>query len=244
MKDFILQKLSQLINGYTVCGMVDRRGRIYSLSSDTKVISAIFEIITKQSVATYAHKVGLKLHEPSKQNHYLDFTLMKNDKDKSKIAIDVKTTYIKIREDKFSYTLGSYTSYINPESESKNIAYPYSDYKEHWIIGFVYKRTIEKRTIDPRIYSFDDLGKIRLPFNDVRVFVQEKWKIASNKAGSGNTTNIGSIKGSLPDFIEGKGVFESEQEFLKYWQGYKKPSKNEIYHIQMLMNFGEWRNHN
>ena len=32
-------------------------------------------------------------------------------------------------------------------------------------------------------------------FDDVRVFVQEEWRISSDKAGSGNTTNIGSIRG-------------------------------------------------
>ena len=192
------------------------------------MISAIFEIITRPVVAAYADEVGLELEEPSKQNHYPDFTLMRDDRDKSKIAIDVKTTYRNANHAKFAYTLGSYTSYINPETESKNIVYPYSDYKEHWVIGFVYKRMTEKRTIDPKIYSFDELENIQLPFDDVRVFVQEKWRIASDKAGSGNTTNIGSIRGDLDDFIAGNGVFVSEREFLKYWRGYKRTKRERI----------------
>jgi len=224
MKDFILEKLSQMQNGYSVCGVVDRKGRVYPLGSDTKVISTIFEIVTRQSVAMYADEFGLQLREPLNQNHYPDYTLMKSDEDKSKIAIDVKTTY-RTEGEKFSYTLGSYTSYIYPESKSKNIAYPYSDYAEHWIIGFVYRRTVGKRIASPNIYSFDDLTDIQVPFDDVRVFVQEKWKIASDKAGSGNTANIGSIKGYLSDFIDGNGVFSSEQEFLRYWQGYKRTKK-------------------
>ena len=228
MKEFILYRLSQLQNGYTVCGMVDRRGRIYPIGSDTKVISAIFEIITRQAVAAYADNVGLELKEPDKQNHYPDFTLMRDDGDKAKIAIDVKTTYRNADHSKFRYTLGSYTSYINPETESKNIVYPYSDYKGHWVIGFVYKRLSEKRTIDPKIYSFDERKQIQLPFNDVRVFVQEKWRIASDKAGSGNTTSIGSIRGGLNDFISGNGVFVSEEEFMRYWQGYKRTEKERI----------------
>ena len=222
MKGFILKRLSEIQNGYTVCGMVDRRGRIYPLGSDTKVLSIIFELITRQVVAAYAEEVGLELREPDKQNHYPDFTLMENERDRSKIAIDVKTTYRNKENSKFGYTLGSYTSYINPETESKNIVYPYSDYKEHWIVGFVYSRTVKKRTIDTNIYSFDRLKCIQLPFDDVSVFVQEKWKIAGDRAGSGNTANIGSIKGVLADFISGDGIFESEEEFIRYWRGYRK----------------------
>ncbi len=228
MKEFILERLTQLQNGYTVCGMVDRRGRIYPIGSDTKVISTIFEIITRQVVAAYADQTGLELKEPDKQNHYPDFTLMRDDRDKAKIAIDVKTTYRTAAHSKFAYTLGSYTSYINTETESKNIVYPYSTYKEHWVIGFVYKRTAEKRTIDPKIYSFDELRQIQLPFDDVSVFVQEKWRIAGDKAGSGNTTNIGSIRGDLDDFRIGNGVFISEEEFARYWQGYRRTKKERI----------------
>lgn len=237
MREFILARLSQLQNGYTVCGMVDRRGRIYPIGSDTKVISAIFEIITRQVVAAYANQVGLELKEPDKQNHYPDFTLMRNDGAKDKIAIDVKTTHRRADYSKFSYTLGSYTSYINPKTESKNIVYPYSEYREHWVIGFVYKRQSEKRTIDPKIYSFNELKQIQLPFDGVRVFVQEKWRIASDKAGSGNTTNIGSIRGSLDDFIVGNGVFMSEEEFGRYWQGYGRTKKERIKSYSSIKEF-------
>lgn len=202
--------------------MIDKRGRIYPIGSDTKVISVIFELITRQAVAAYAQSVGLQLKEPDKQNHYPDFTLMVDEMDREKTAIDVKTTYRKQAGASFSYTLGSYTSYINAATESKNIVYPYSDYKEHWIVGFVYTRIAEKRTIDTKIYPVEELGQISIPFHDVSVFVQEKWRIASDKAGSGNTANIGSARGDLEDFIKGNGVFQSEAEFLKYWQGYKR----------------------
>ena len=52
--------------------------------------------------------------------------------------------------------------------------------------------------------------------------MQEKWRIAGDKAGSGNTANIGSINWTIEDFIEGKGAFASEEEFLQYWRGYRR----------------------
>lgn len=198
---------------------------MYPLGSDTKVISTLFEIVTRQAVAKYADSEGLQLIEPTKQNHYPDFTLMHDHDDQHKIAIDVKTTYLNKGKTQFGYTLGGYTSYIRPETESKNIVFPYSEYKEHWIIGFVYKRKQEKRVASGKIYSFRTLDKVPVPFEDVDVFMQEKWRIAGDKAGSGNTTNIGSIKGTMNDFVDGNGVFESEEEFLEYWRGYKRSAK-------------------
>lgn len=101
------------------------------------------------------------------------------------IAFDVKTTYRREGQTRFSYTLGSYTSYIRPETEGKNIVFPYSHYGQHWIIGFVYKRSEGKRDTSGGIYSFETLPEIAIPFDDVEVFMQEKWRIAGDRAGSG-----------------------------------------------------------
>lgn len=165
------------------------------------------------------------LVEPEKQNHYPDFTLMQHDGDCEKIAIDVKSTYRKDADSRFSFTMGSYTSYIHPKTETKNIVFPYSHYREHWIIGFVYQRTQSKRGQADIIYSFETLQDVPIPFDNVEVFMQEKWRIAGDRAGSGNTTNIGNIKGTLQDFVAGRGVFKSEDEFLAYWRGYKRTAR-------------------
>ena len=43
MKDFILKALAEVQNGYSLCGVVDCRARVYPLGSDTKVISTLYE---------------------------------------------------------------------------------------------------------------------------------------------------------------------------------------------------------
>ena len=58
--------------------------------------------------------------------------------------------------------------------------------------------------------------------------MQEKWKIAGDKAVSGNTTNIGSIRGTIKDFQQGNGPFVSEKEFTEYWRGYRKTSRERL----------------
>lgn len=51
--------------------------------------------------------------------------------------------------------------------------------------------------------------------------MQEKWRIASDKTGSGNTKNIGSIK-NIDDLVNGNGSFapQGEQVFDHYWMNY------------------------
>ena len=227
MKEHILNHLASIENGYSVCGLIDRCRRIYPLGTDTKVLSTIFEIIARQSVADYARQARLRLIDSDKQNYYPDFTLATGQDDAEKIAIDVKTTYKNNPDDQFGFTLGSYTSFLR--NETKNIVFPFHQYKEHWIIGFIYRRVLVDANAASRRYSTANLAKVPAPFSDVEVFMQEKWRIAGERPGSGNTANIGSIRGTLPDFQQGNGVFESEAEFLEYWRGYDTTAENRRY---------------
>ncbi len=236
MRDYILNYLAGLENGYGVCGIIDRRGRIYPLGSDTKVISTIFENIARQAVRSYAIREGLAVIEPDKQNFYPDFTLAVDDNDPQKIAIDVKTTYKNAPNASFGYTLGSYTSFLR--NGTKNILFPYDEYAEHWIIGFVYRRVEIEPDAANRVYTPAILDEIPVPFTDVEVFMQEKWRISGDRAGSGNTTNIGSINGTLADFQQGNGVFQSESEFLAYWRGYGRTAEERA---RLYRNVGEFR---
>jgi hypothetical protein len=68
--------------------------------------------------------------------------------------------------------------------------------------------------------------------------MQEKWRISGGRAGSGNTTNIGSISGTLDDFRQGNGVFQSEAEFLAYWRGYGRTAAERP---RLYRNVGEFR---
>ena len=236
MREYILNFLAGLENGYGVCGIIDRRGRIYPLGSDTKVLSTIFENIARQAVASYALQEGLTLIEPGKQNYYPDFTLANGDDDPYKIAVDVKTTYRDERDRPFGFTLGSYTSFLRGDG-TKNIVFPYPQYAEHWIIGFVYRRTEVDPIAVSRVYTPAIRDAIPVPFTDVEVFMQEKWRIAGDKAGSGNTTNIGSINGTLIDFQQGNGVFQSESEFLAYWRGYGRTAEERARLYRNAMEF-------
>lgn len=219
-KTAFAQKIQTRVQSAEICGMVAQDGTVYPLGSDTKVLSTIFELFTRPLMIEIANENGLILVEPSAQNHYPDFTLYHPNNPGEKIAIDVKTTYITRPHERFGFTLGGYTSFIRPGNERKNIVFPFTDYCEHIVIGYVYERAAAKQAAVHATYTINQLNAVPMAYHSTRLFVQDKWKIASASAGSGNTTNIGSIYGTLEDFAAGCGPFENEAEFLDYWRNY------------------------
>ena len=225
VKRILITELEKLTSEYQICGIIDRSENVYPLGSDTKVLSTIFELVSRPAVYATAKTMGYEVFEPTVQNHYPDFTLMRGRDDGQKIAVDVKTTYRRKNNQKFGYTLGGYTSFIRIGNERKNIVFPFSEYKRHLVIGFVYDRIAQKKAGIQHMYAISQLSDIPLPFGNVEFFVQDKWRISSDRAGSGNTTNIGSINGTINDFRAGNGPFISEEEFLEYWRSYGRTAE-------------------
>lgn len=221
---------------FTVKGIVAESRRVYPLGSDTKVLSTIFEILTRPVLARIALRHGLIVEE-AHQTVYPDFTLYRDKNDRKKIAIDVKTTY---RRPTIAYTLGSYTSFLR--NNTKNILYPYDQYAQHWIIGFAYDRC---QVTSPReSYGLDELDEIQVPYKCVEFFVQQKYRIAGDRPGSGNTRNIGSIKSKdIEDFRRGNGPFATHGEdvFRAYWANFGKDSQRPY---NTLTEFLTWQHRN
>ena len=146
---------------------------------------------------------------------------------KKRIAVDVKTSYLDEEKNKnrIYYTLGAYKSYLK-DNHSGISGGDYKLYKKHYVIGFVYDRVHAE---DGNEYTLDDVGKIETPYRNVKVWVQEKYKITGLVEKSGNTANIGSITcGSVDEFKAGNGPFSCMDKSIcdDYWrrftkQGYK-----------------------
>ena len=223
---------------YDVKGIITADKKIYSLGTDSKVLSTVFELLVRPVIYQIAQQNGLIVREAKAQNYYPDFTLMESAADDKKIAVDVKTTYRSQERPKVSFTLGGYTSFIR--NETKNIEFPYSQYAEEWVVGFIYTR--KSSGDDPNhIYDLERLDEIPLPFEDVSYFVARKWKIAGDSAGSGNTANIGSISGDLDDFRNESGPFQSKEEFLEYWRNYERTASERKGKYRNLAEFRIWR---
>ena len=77
---------------------------------------------------------------------------------------------------------------------------------------------------DKTVYSINELQFIKSVIDNFIFFVQQKWKIASDIPGSGNTRNIGGITDILK-LVKGRGPFtvygsSGEQIFDDYWMNY------------------------
>ena len=100
------------------------------------------------------------------------------------------------------------------------ITFPYRDYAAHYVLGVIYSRS-ENISDEREIYSLDDLQDIVSVIRDFDFLLQEKWEIANDTPGSGNTKNIGSTK-NIEKLINGKGPFSDfgEKVFDDYWMNY------------------------
>lgn len=207
-----------------IVGFVNRKGGIYTVGSDSKIIGRLFEVLTQPLLQNVADKLNMTLNSSPRQTIYPDFWLSnKNNSDNDRIAIDIKTTYRRKPGSKFGFTLGSYTSFLR--NGTKNIAGNYNMYKYHLIIGYVYTRNNDYNT---EVVPFSKIDNIKPPVLDIQSFVAEKYKISGEKPGSGNTANIGTISSpNIDDFINEKGPFSllGNEVFEDYWQNYPTPSQ-------------------
>lgn len=233
---------------WTVKGFIDVFHNIYTISSDTKIVSKILEIHLLPKLLSFAEEFGFGIVLADHQNYYPDISFVKTTDPNLKFAVDFKTTYRLTDRLDFcnGFTLGSHGEYFTNRSSTKNIQFPYREYSGHFCLGIIYSRNLDVNIDETKIFPLKDLQSIDSVIRDFQFFVQEKWKIASDKRGSGNTANIGSIA-KINDIITGNGMFSElgEDWFDDYWMNYGnitiKDSSGETRTIRNLVDFVRYR---
>lgn len=218
-------------------GVVNGKGNLYTVSNDTKLISKVFELVSFPVIVEAVKPYVESWETEERQTVYPDLTLILPGNIPNKIAVDIKTTYRK-PGNRAGFTLGSYTAYMRPPF-TKNIRYPYPHYREHWIVGFVYSRV---SGVVPDVVKIGDLGKVVAPVRDVELIIREKWKIASDRPGSGNTTNIGSVL-FIDALRDGKGTFtkfgnKGREVFEDYWRNFDRTAPRKYGNVDEYL---RWR---
>ncbi len=239
-----LEKYVSTENGdWTVKGFIDVFKNIYTISADTKIISKILEIHIFPQLLQFAEDNSYKIIFAEKQNWYPDITFVDKLNEQVKFALDIKTTFR--RNNKTAgFTLGSHGAYFKERDKDKNIQFPYNQYLGHFCLGVIYSRTpasedfpetdiyqVEelredtdapgKKVGEREVTTVKELKSITSVIKDFDFFAAEKWKIAGDKQGSGNTANIGSIV-DIADLKSGSGIFSQlgEEWFDEYWINY------------------------
>lgn len=212
-------------NQWTVKGFIDVFRNIYTISADTKIVSKILEIHIFPKILEFATNNGYKIILTDYQNYYPDISFVDGGDDRIKFAVDLKTTYRlpQNTESCNGFTLGSHGEYFISRNSRKNIQFPYNEYIGHFCLGIIYTRAVAEDIDETKTYNIENLQSITSVVRDFQFFICEKWEIASDRSGSGNTANIGSIT-NIKDIIECNGMFKSlgEEIFDDYWMNYGK----------------------
>ncbi len=196
---------------WIVKGFIDIYRRIYTISIDTKIVSKVLELLLFPMLREFSIKNDLDLVLSQYQNHYPDISFI-HKRTGYKYAVDIKSTYRIDENNVNGMTLGAFTGYFRNGKSTKNIRFPYEEYKGHYVLGVIYSQNTE--AIDERaIYTLDDLPKIPSVIHSFKFFSQPKYKIASGRPGSGNTKNIGSCT-KISDLINGTGPFSILGEII------------------------------
>lgn len=221
LKDFV----SIADNQWTVKGFIDVFENIYTISADTKIISKILEIHLFSKFLEFSKQYNYELILAEHQNWYPDISFVSKENSDIKFAVDLKTTYRLAETPNFcnGFTLGSHGEYFINRNSSKNIQFPYGHYLGHYCLGTIYSRNMLEDLEETKTHKIKQLNEIQSVISNFEFFAQEKWKIASDKSGSGNTANIGSIT-FIKDILNGNGVFSKlgENWFDEYWANYGK----------------------
>jgi len=251
---------------WTVKGFIDIYKNIYTISSDTKIISKILEIHIFPEIMRFSKEFGYNIILAEKQNWYPDLTFIDAENGEAMFALDIKTTFRR-DENTAGFTLGSHGAYFKDRDNKKNIQFPYNQYLGHYCLGIIYTRENFKNALseaeafkvteleecgdmkDPvgerQVTNIENLQSITSVIKDFDFFAVEKWKIASDSQGSGNTANIGSIT-DIDDLKAGNGVFSKlgEKWFDEYWINYGIASmikKGETVTITNIYDFLEFK---
>jgi hypothetical protein len=210
---------------WTIKGFIDVFQNIYTISTDTKIVSKILEIHLFPRLLEFASQYNYRIVLAEQQNYYPDLSFVNGDDESIKFAVDLKTTYRLPDTPDFcnGFTLGSHGEYFTNRKSNKNIQFPYGEYLGHFCLGIIYSRSAHEASYESETYHLDELQSITSVIGNFQFFVREKWEIASDTQGSSNTANIGSIT-RVDDILSGNGVFKKlgEKWFDEYWINYGK----------------------
>ena len=117
-------------------------------------------------------------------------------------ALDVKTCQLRSETLTSGFTLGTYRGYFRGSPRNLRPGRLYRDYSEHWILGIIYVPAC--------------------PFDQHEIVVWPKYRLAGQRTGSRNTSNIGSVT-DLGLLRNGLGPFAAlgEKAFEAFWRAYE-----------------------
>lgn len=118
-----LGEFISLDDEWTVRGFIDIFKNVYTISSDTKIVSKVLELHLFPYFLSFANEINYDIELATFQNWYPDLTFISKAEPKIKFAVDLKTTYRDEEHPGFcnGFTLGSHGEYFVDRTSTKNI---------------------------------------------------------------------------------------------------------------------------
>ena len=106
---------------WTVKGFIDTFKNVYTISSDTKVVSKIMEIHIFPKILAFAEQHGFAVVLAEHQNYYPDISFVSINDSSNRFALDLKTTYRTPSKPWLcnGFTLGSHGKYFQDRTSTK-----------------------------------------------------------------------------------------------------------------------------
>lgn len=180
-----------------------QRGQLLPLPKEPAALANILETSVCQQIIG-----GLRTRHaihaiPGTERGYPDIEAIGPDGEFYAIDIKVAQRHENRRRTQSRITLYTGNTYFRwPSLRWPGTFRPFDDYKQHLDVIVLYNLSEERHRVD-----------------DVEVLVQEPWRIASTKRSSTTREYIGAVS-SIADLRAGRGEFDTEDAFYRYWRKY------------------------
>jgi hypothetical protein len=161
---------------WTVKGFIDTFRNVYTISSDTKLVSKILEIHLFPRIVAFADEHEFAVVLADHQNYYPDISFVLKSDETIRFAVDFKTTY-RIPDKPWlcnGFTLGSHGKYFEDRTSTKNIQFPYASYSGHFCLGIIYDRADGATIDETHKHPIEELHSITSVISNIQFFVAEK----------------------------------------------------------------------
>lgn len=197
-------------------------GHLLPLPSEPAALANVMEIELRRHLTLRVNEPGGARISEGTQRSYPDLEFFGNVFGEGPRAVDIKCARRKLNKSgmptgNLNNRIALYTGntyFLWPQLKFSGILRPFDEYADHVSVVV--------------LYTYDESRPERI--TDVKVVVQETWRIASRSRASATREYIGSVS-RIDDIENGSGEFASADEFYAHWRsptiGWKKSPEAE-----------------
>ncbi len=185
---------------------LDAGGHLASLPKESAALANVIEVALVDFLLERVEALPDTEAQRGQERSYPDLELSGEAFGGGFHAVDIKLARLAKngRQTQSRCTLYTGNTYFKwPTIRWPGMLRPFDDYASHLDIVGVYHLDLGYR------------GRVR----DLELFVHEPWRIASRERSSTTREYIGAVV-DVGDLREGRGAFETEEEFYRYWRAF------------------------